>query len=360
MLLPQPGPAVMIPPLSIGGGVISRTRDATPRKSAEPSDTESGEAPRAPAPRTMTSVLSQSAQEHTRTETNDETDLRQFDELMDVGVTPLDALQPLGDAMPPVDLPRHASLASSLDECESTIPRMSASEATVDQGVKLETVELLTNVSADAPEFKVKQTKYRNPKIDPKTGRTRSPAKAFTRMSDLRRDTASNAAYLSTANIVSDMVTVHLGNKEIPDAVNLPLKELPMLDKATDEGDWITKDFKPIQESGGKATALQIAVAYQNMQKGYPPRNPIPCSEFYKGQPGTTPDSFDYQSIFRTLDEKTANDARMVIVHDSCYPRESLPDLVHPDTLTMSMPRATPLRAGNGQYHGFDQEPGCV
>ncbi len=87
-------------------------------------------------------------------------------------------------------------------------------------------------------------------------------------MSDLRRDTATNAAYLSSANIVNDVVTVHLGNKEIPDAVNLPLKGLPALDKLTDESDWMTRDFKPIQESGGKATALQIAVGYQNMQKG--------------------------------------------------------------------------------------------
>ncbi len=71
------------------------------------------------------SVLSQSTQENTRTEGSDETDLRQFDEIMDVGDTPLDDLQPLGDVIPRVDLPRHASLASSLDECESTITRVS-------------------------------------------------------------------------------------------------------------------------------------------------------------------------------------------------------------------------------------------
>ncbi len=44
---------------------------------------------------------------------------------------------------------------------------------------------------------------------------------------------------------------------------------------------------------------------------------------------------------------RTANNARMVIVHDSCYPTESLPDLVHPDTLTISTPRATPLEMAN-------------
>ena len=120
-----------------------------------------------------------------------------------------------------------------------------------------------------------------------------------------------------------------------------------MLDKPTGESEWITKDFKPIQEEGGKATALQIAVGYQNMQKGYPPRNRVPCSEFYKSQPGKLPDNCDYQIIFRTLDEKTAGNARMVIVHDSCYPTESLPDLVPPDTLTISMPRAPLLGMAN-------------
>ncbi len=143
------------------------------------------------------------------------------------------------------------------------------------------------------------------------------------------------------------MVTVPLGSKEIPDAVSVPLKELPVLDKPTSESEWITKDFKPIQEEGGEATALQIPVGYQNMQKGYPPLNPVPCSEFYKSQPGRLPDNCDYQSIFRTLDENTASNARMAIVHDSCYPTESLPDLVHPDTLTISMPRATLLEMAN-------------
>ncbi len=297
----------------------------------------------------MASVLSQSFQENTLVEPSDETDLRQFDEIMDVGDTPLDDLRPLGDATPPVDLPRHASIASSLDECESTITHVSASEATTDKGPELENVEMLTNVSADAPEYNAKQTKYRNPKVDPKTGRARSPAKAFTRMSDLRRDTAARSAYLSTLNIVNEMIIthLHLGSKEVPDAQGLPLKEPPMLDKATEDDQWLIKDFEPILESGNKATALQIAVGYQNMQKGYPPRHPMPCSEFYKSQPGQIADSFDYQSIFRTLDEKTAGNARMVIVHDSCYPTESLPDLVHPDTLTVSMPRATLLEMAN-------------
>ena len=39
--------------------------------------------------------------------------------------------------------------------------------------------------------------------------------------------------------------------------------------------------------------------------------------------------------------------ARMVVEHDSCYPTESLPNLVHPDTLTISMPRATLLEMAN-------------
>ncbi len=34
-------------------------------------------------------------------------------------------------------------------------------------------------------------------------------------------------------------------------------------------------------------------------------------------------------------------------MHDSCYPTEPLPDLVHPDTLTISMPRAKTLEMAN-------------
>ncbi len=49
-------------------------------------------------------------------EPSDEVDLRKFDEIMDVEDTPLDDLRSLGDAMPPAVLPRHASLASSLDD----------------------------------------------------------------------------------------------------------------------------------------------------------------------------------------------------------------------------------------------------
>ena len=71
----------------------------------------------------------------------------------------------------------------------------------------------------------------------------------------------------------------------------------------------MTKDFEPIRENGDKATALQIAIGYRNMQRGYPPRNPVLISEFYKVPPGKVPHSFDYQIIFRTLDEKVAKNA---------------------------------------------------
>ncbi len=57
--------------------------------------------------------------------------------------------------MPKVDLPRHSSMASSLDDCDSGITRISASEATVERAPAQESIELLTNVSADAPEYKI-------------------------------------------------------------------------------------------------------------------------------------------------------------------------------------------------------------
>ncbi len=105
-------------------------------RSVETSDAQDNEAIDAPATRTTAKVLSQSAHGNDRADPSDETDLRQFDEIIDVGDTPLDDLQPLGDAIPPVDLPRHAFLASSLDECEITINRASASEACMDRGPK--------------------------------------------------------------------------------------------------------------------------------------------------------------------------------------------------------------------------------
>ena len=155
--------------------------------------------------------------------------------------------------MPPADLPRHASLASSRDECDSTITRVSASEGTVDRGLFADSVDLITNVGADVPDYRVKQTKYRDPKIDPKMGRPRSPAKAFTRISDLRRDVTVKSAYLSATDIVNDMVTVHLGSKEIPDAAFLPVKELPSLDQPSSDDKWIIKDFEPIREDGSRS-----------------------------------------------------------------------------------------------------------
>ena len=115
------------------------------QKSAETSDTEDEDIP---APRTPAKVLSQPVQENVVVEPNDETDLRQFDEAMDVEETPIDDLRTLGDAMPPADLPRHAPLASSLDDCDSTVTRDSASEATVDRGLIVDSVDFLTNAGA--------------------------------------------------------------------------------------------------------------------------------------------------------------------------------------------------------------------
>ncbi len=187
--------------------------------------------------------------------------------------------------MPQVNLPRHASLASSLDECDSTITRVSASEATVDKDLSRDNVEVLTNVGADTPEYRIKQTKHGNPKVGRRTGRPRSPAKAFTRMSDLRRDVTDKSTYLSAADLVIDMVTVHFGSQEIPDAENLPVQEFPSLDKPCEDTKWMTTDFEPIREDGDKANILQIATGFQNMQKDYPARSPLPVSEFYKVPP---------------------------------------------------------------------------
>ncbi len=139
---------------------------------------------------------------------------------------------------------------------------------------------------------------------------------------------AAESANLSAADIVNDMVTVHLGSKE-----------LPSLDRSSSDDKWKTKDFEPIREDGNKATTLQIAFGFQNLQKGYLPRNIVPISEFYKVPPGKVSDDYDYRSIFRTLSEETAKNARMVIVHDSCYLTEALPNLVHLDTLAISEPR---------------------
>ncbi len=134
----------------------------------------------------------------------------------------------------------------------------------------------------------------------------------------MRRDLAAQSAYVTNLNLVGEMLTVHLGNKEMADASGLPVKSLSSLDKPDDDDRWVTKDFEPIRDNGDKATALQIAVGYQNIQRGYPSRNPVPRSEFYKVAPGKVPETSDYQSIFRTLDEKSPNKARIVILHDSC------------------------------------------
>ena len=69
--------------------------------------------------------------------------------------------------------------------------------------------------------------------------------------------------------------------------------------------------------------------------------------EFYKRKPGELGSGCDYQSICRTLDLQSTAKARVAIIHDSCYPTESLPDLTHKDTFSMSMPRATPAQMGN-------------
>ncbi len=107
-----------------------------------------------------------------------------------------------------------------------------------------------------------------------------------------------------------------------------------------------SKDFEPIKENGDKAKATDCSGLPKHAARV---SSTQPCDEFrvLHGDPGKVPDTSDYQSIFGTLDAKSANNAMIVIVHDSCHPTESLPNLVHPDTLSISMPRATLLEKAN-------------
>ena len=213
----------------------------------------------------------------------------------------------------------------------------------------VEDIDVINDISADCPEQIVKTTKLRSkqpPRVDPTTGKPKPPARAHTKMFDLNRNQQLQAIYAK--DMVNQMVSVMTGKKEVPDVANGPAKVLPKLEDPGSYGDeWLQKPFESIVNLEGKATDLQIQVSYENAQKRYPPLKRAPQEEFYKGKSADLAPGSDYQSICRTLDLQSTAKARVAIIHDSCYPTESLPDLTHMDTFTMSTPRATPMQMAN-------------
>ena len=78
--------------------VVPKTGDTVSQKSGAAIDAEEQDLVNVPAPRTPASVLYHSAQENMQLEPSDGTDLRQFDEILDVEDTLLGDLRTLGDA----------------------------------------------------------------------------------------------------------------------------------------------------------------------------------------------------------------------------------------------------------------------